>query len=219
MYVFSFCLYGPQNPKYYNGLLENLKLIALHFPDWSVFVYLGNDVPDHFQTILQGYSQVRLRHTSQNGPILMMHRFLAIDEPGVECMMVRDADSRIHFRDRHAIQEFVKAPQIAHAIRDHPYHTIEILGGLWGLKTCDVSMTDLVKPHLTTEWGFGKDQLFLRSELYPLIKERLLVHTSQTYRYSDEESHAPFPWLFSEACYCGKAEGNQSSQLLRIFRR
>jgi len=219
MYVFSFCLYGPPNPKYYNGLLENLKLISTHFPEWSVFIYLGNDVSDAFQTKLQENRQVRLRQTTQSGSILMMHRFLAIDEPGVTCMIVRDADSRVHFRDRHAIQEFLNAPQIAHAIRDHPYHTIEILGGLWGLKSCDVSMTKLVKPHLTTEWGFGKDQMFLRSELYPLIKERLLVHTSQTYRYSESEVHAQFPWSFSEACYCGKAEGNHSSQLLRIFRR
>lgn len=30
----------------------------------------------------------------------MMYRFLALDEDDVELMMVRDADSRIHVRDR-----------------------------------------------------------------------------------------------------------------------
>jgi hypothetical protein len=217
--VFSFCLYGPHTPKYYTGLLENLKLIALHFPEWGVFVYLGNDVPDAFQTVLQGYHQVRIRQTSQNGPILMMHRFLAIDEPGVECMMVRDADSRIHYRDRWAIQEFVKSPHIAHAIRDHRFHTMEMLGGLWGLKRCDVSMTELVTPHLKAQWAFGKDQEFLRSELYPLIRTRLLVATSRSYRYSTEETHVQFPYQYDESCYCGKAEGNNPRPLLRIFRR
>jgi len=131
-------------------------------------------------------------------------------------MFVRDADSRIHHRDRWAIDEFLKSTKIAHSIRDHPFHTVPMLGGLWGLKRCDVSIKDLVTPHLETPWGFGLDQIFLKDTVYPLLKYRMLVHTSQQYRYSDEEVHEGFPWVFSETCYCGKAEGNR---LLRIFQR
>ena len=69
--------------------------------------------------------------------------------------------------------------------------------------------------------------LFLSEALYPILKERLLVHTSQSYRYSNEEVHAPFPWAFTDACYCGRVEGDQTIQpprrglpiLQRIFRR
>lgn len=49
----------------------------------------------------------------------MMYRFLTLDEDDVELMMVRDADSRIHVRDRYTIHEFVKSDHKAHAIRDH----------------------------------------------------------------------------------------------------
>jgi hypothetical protein len=74
------------------------------------------------------------RPTGKIGPILMMYRFLPIDEPEVELMMVRDADSRIHVRDRWTIHEFIKSQHKAHVIRDHPYHTTPLMGGLWGLK-------------------------------------------------------------------------------------
>lgn len=207
MFAFSFCLYGPETPKYYGGMLENLRLIWTHFPEWKVFVYLGADVPTHFIAKLLHHSQVILRHTGQTGPVLMMHRFLALDEEGVECMIVRDADSRVHVRDRWAIHRFVASPQKAHAIRDHPYHTTEMLGGLWGLKRGLLpSIGEFVRPLLETPWAFGMDQAFLANTLYPRVKSDLLVHTSQTYRYSEEEVHEPFGLAWSEAQYCGKAE-------------
>lgn len=220
MYAFSFCLYGPPNPKYYDGLLRNVEQIHLHFPGWAIYVYVGADVSQAFIDRLSR-AHVRVRPTGRTGPVLMMYRFLAIDEPDVDVMMVRDADSRIHHRDRFAIQEFIASKFHVHAIRDHPYHTIQLLGGLWGIKKSPETpaMTPLVEPQVQKPWNFGDDQVFLRDVLYPMIQSQLLVHTSQSYRYSDEETHAPFPWAFSEACYCGKAEGNQMFMLQRLFRR
>lgn len=208
MRAFSFCLYGPQTTKYHGGMLENLKIIQQHFPDWAVYIYLGADVTSLFVAKLLRYPQVRLRHIGASGSILMMYRFLAIDEPDVELMVVRDADSRVHMRDRWAIGEFIASDKRAHAIRDHPYHTTTLLGGLWGLKRGLVSsMAEHVSPHLNKPWSHGKDQLFLTDHVYPLVKTELLVHTSQPHlRYSDDETHAPFPWNWSDAMYCGKVE-------------
>lgn len=217
MFVFSFCLYGPPTAKYYGGLIENLKLIQTHFPDWKVFLYLGNDVPAHSIARFLQYPQVVLRHVNQTGPVLMMHRFLAIDEPGVELMMVRDADSRVHIRDRWAIRQFVESSKKAHAIRDHPYHTIEILGGLWGIKRGLLNtIGEHVRPQIERPWNFGDDQMFLRHVIYPLVKSELLVHTSRTYRYSEDETLVPFSMTWSEAQYCGKAENLPIT--LRFFR-
>ena len=44
--VISFCLYGPDNPKYYIGLLENIFLIGKYFPDWKVYIYYAPDVTE-----------------------------------------------------------------------------------------------------------------------------------------------------------------------------
>lgn len=221
MYTFSFCLYGEYNPKYYGGLVENLKLINKYFPGWFTNVYVGSDVPDSYIETILKFDGVRIRKVNATGPILMMHRFLAIDEPDVDAMIVRDADSRIHYRDRWAIKEFIVSNYYAHAVRDHGYHIVPMLGGLWGMKKHESlpRLTKLVEPYLGTRWMFGMDQEFLARDVYPLLQHVMLVHTCITYRASEFETHVPFPWAFSEACYCGKAEGNQSVPLLRIFRK
>lgn len=221
MYAVSFCLYGAYNPKYYDGLLVNLTLINKHLPGWAIYIYLGTGVPDTFREKLRTIQGVRLRSVDADDHILMMYRFLAIDEPDIDAMCVRDTDSRLHHRDRWAIRDFIESSYTAHAIRDHPQHYTPLLGGLWGVKKAQgiPTMTELMAPYLNTPWKFGYDQKFLRDIVYPILKHNLLVHTSQAFRYSDEETHRAFPWAMSEDGYCGKAEGNQSSALLGIFRR
>ena len=131
MKVFSFCIYNSYNALYYEGLLDNINIIKTHYPEWGIYVYVGNDVPEDFVNSLSG---VIVQYTNEKGPINMLYRFLAIEQPGVDLMLVRDADSRVHWKDRWAINEFVNSPYLAHTIRDNPVHCIPMLGGLWGLK-------------------------------------------------------------------------------------
>lgn len=58
VHAFSFCLYGPETPKYYDGLLENLVLIQRYYPTWRIYVYVGSDVPQSFVERLRGTPQV-----------------------------------------------------------------------------------------------------------------------------------------------------------------
>lgn len=187
--------------------MENLKLIQTHFPDWKVFLYLGADIPAHFVSKVLQYPQVVLRYTQRTGHIVSLYRFLPLDEEGVECMIVRDADSRVHGRDRWAIHAFLESSYGVHAIRDHPWHTTEILAGLWGVKKGAItSIGDLLQPYIGRSGKFGIDQDFLREVVYPRVKTNLLVHTSQTFRYSEEEVQASFPTAWTDAQYCGKVE-------------
>jgi hypothetical protein len=208
MYVFSFSLYGPPCYKYYTGLLENLEIIAKHYPEWTVFVYTGADVPESFiETLgIKGSRVVRVPHT---GHVVAMYRFLPIDEPDVECMMVRDADSRIHMRDRWAIDEFLRSPLKVHSIRDHRYHCIPILAGLWGAKrgVFQNGIRSILNPYLVTA-KFGTDQDFLSKEVFPRVKHTILVHTSQNYRYDILETIVKFPLEWTDTMYCGKVVTN-----------
>ena len=38
--VISFCLYGPYNPKYYNGLKENIEIIFDKLPLFHIHVWI-----------------------------------------------------------------------------------------------------------------------------------------------------------------------------------
>ncbi len=208
--VFSFCLYGPPNPKYYTGLLENVFLAGKHFPTWKVYVYYGADVDPAIIDHLSVCTSVVLRPTGLLGAANMIRRFFAIDEPDVDLMMVRDADSRIHWKDRWAIREFLAKPEfVAHTIRDHKEHTAYIMGGLWGLrKSAGIHMeTEYANYHedLTKGHRHAHDQNFLADVVYPKVVLKLLVHYSGGKRL-EKEHCVPFPFDWSGDTHCGKVE-------------
>jgi hypothetical protein len=208
--VFSFCLYGPDNPKYYVGLLENIFLAGKYFPDWKVYVYYGPDVTEKMINHLKVCSSVVLRETGEYGAINMIHRFYAIDEPDVQLMMVRDADSRIHWKDRWAIREFANHPEfVAHTIRDNIEHTADMMGGLWGIrKSSGLHLrTEYASYKEDTEKGHrvGHDQNFLSDVIYPKVVSRMLVHYSNNRRKIGEYA-VEFPFDWTNDVYCGRVE-------------
>jgi len=212
--VFSFCLYGPPNPRYYPlPMIQNVELIQKHFSDWKVYLYVSPDVDLEFLQKVSQYSNVVLKPTGKIGTINRLERLFAIDEPEVETMFVRDADSRVHWKDRWAINDFLSKPQfIAHVIRDHKEHGASILAGLWGMhKIPEINMSELFAMFLNNpiDLGFGKDgvdQSFLGLYIYNRIKNRLLVHYSNSMVLSGEHV-LEFPFPYTDRFYCGKVDG------------
>jgi len=205
MRVFSFCLYGDRD-KYCLGMIENLKIIAEHFPDWFVFIYYAPDVPPHIISRLQEFSRVLLKPTGVLGPINMIHRFFAIDEDAVDVMIVRDADSRIHARDRWSICAWIDNSKKAHIIRDHPYHTTAIMGGMWGLKKglLSQSMRSLFESYRNRHKNaHGEDQYFLARVVYPLIYRDTLFHACV--RMHPAEILVPIPFSVQNGEFIGQA--------------
>jgi hypothetical protein len=208
--VFSFCLYGPYNPRYYPGMAYNIQLALRYFPTWKVYMYIAPDVDPGFVNWLRSCSNVVLRETGVTGAINMIHRFYAIDEPDVEIMFVRDADSQIHWKDRWAIRDFVRQPQfVAHTIRDNVEHTAHMMGGLWALrKSAGFSIQELYKLYQEDRilgHRHGHDQNFLTDIVYPRVKSRLLVHYSNN-RLMHGEHGIPFPFAWTNDVYCGRIE-------------
>ena len=208
--VFSFCLYGPENPKYYTGMLENVYLAGIHFPTWKVYVYYAPDVAQDMVDKLRPCSNVVLRPTEILGEPNMIRRFFAIDEPDVELMMVRDADSRIHWKDRWAIRDFLSKPEfIAHTVRDHKEHTARIMGGIWGIrKSAGLHMqTEYANYHEDKSLGhrLAHDQNFLGDVIYPKVLPKLLIHYS-FHKRTGETNAVEFPFEWSGDVFCGKTE-------------
>ena len=208
--AFSFCIYNPPFPLYYTGLLENIDLIKKHFPEAIVYVYVGNDVPDSYCIELSARGVIT-RLTRETGAINMIYRFFAIDEPNVDIMFVRDADSRIHWKDRWAIREFLNNPRaLLHIIRDNPQHATAIMGGLWGIrKTDNLSIRKLYDEYKSAkrkDHGVGLDQNFLIDCVYPIFAQKLMIHSSQTWKYGSLETILPFPFTYTNDIYCGRIE-------------
>jgi len=209
--VFSFCLYGPPNPRYYPvPMLQNIYLIGTHFPDWKVYIYAAPDVDPEFLTQVAMYSNVVVKPTEKHGAINMVERFFAIDEPDVEIMFVRDADSRVHYKDRWAINDFLRRPEfIAHAIRDHPEHSAAMMGGLWGLrKTDNISISNQYALYVSNpiDCGYGIDQSFLKTYVYPYVRGALLVHLGGDAPQYKNEHTIQFPFSYSMSLFCGRCD-------------
>lgn len=205
----SYCLYGPYNERYYPALISNISLAWKHFPDWKVYVWFAPDVEPTFIEQLKTHPNVVLRETGVTGAANMIYRFYTIDEPGVDLMMVRDADSIIHWKDRWAINEFVKSNFIAHTIRDNVEHTAPLMGGLWGIrKSAGLSIRqeyanyieDISKGH-----RLAHDQNFLYDVIYPKVLSGLLVHYSNN-RGRKGETAIEFPFKWTVEVFCGKIE-------------
>jgi len=165
--VFSFCLYGIKD-KYNKGMLKNIELINKEFPDFEIWIYIGECVPILKQ--LQQNKSVKCIFTGKTGHENMSYRFFAIDNPDVEIAIVRDADSRVYSRDVGFIKQFINSTKLFHIIHDHPHHTFKIMGGMWAMKKgLDINIQQLYMD----EWrpynnfnDFFNDSYFLQNVLY-----------------------------------------------------
>uniref|UniRef100_A0A6C0I7J6 Glycosyltransferase n=1 Tax=viral metagenome TaxID=1070528 RepID=A0A6C0I7J6_9ZZZZ len=180
---------------------ENIKDIANLYPNWKVYIYHGDIDIEPFQS----YSNVVLIKGKYTDAHLMLDRFVAIDSPDVEIMMVRDADSRINVRDQWCIQQFLVSPHKFHIIRDHPHHRWFILGGLWGIKKGCIPhfslrrAIDIYRSENKNRSGY--DQYFLKDVVYPKINTTSLIHGQITLK--GEEHAIPIP-LKHNGIFCGQ---------------
>jgi hypothetical protein len=195
-------------------MVQNVHLIGMHYPGWKVYIYVSPDVDSAFLSHISGYSNVVLKHTGKLGGINRIERLFAIDEPDVELMFVRDADSRVHWKDRWAINDFLSKPSfLAHAIRDHKDHNARLLAGLWGIrKSSGVGVRGMFETFLKNpiDLGYGTDgvdQSFLGSYIYPYIKGFLLVHYSNNLGMKGEYV-VEFPFYYTDNFHCGKVDGS-----------
>jgi hypothetical protein len=195
---FSFCLYGDK-PKYTIGMCRNVQLINQFYPDWRIYIALGTGVPADIEKVLAEQPNVVLYKTGKEGGVNMHIRFFVIDHPDVELMVVRDADSRIHARDRWCINRWLalgpgQAGHGAMITRDHINHNNNILGGLWGIRKGVLPpmaylYKDIIKELMSPEYKFeyGDDQNILSDGIYPLLVQSAVVFTDLAERVYEGE--------------------------------
>jgi hypothetical protein len=178
--VFSFCIYG-ESRTYLEGLLSNLSTITSRYASFEKHVYAGSDISEAYIAACESFHSTYVHRLPFTGGRLMSHRFLAIDLPNVELMIVRDADSRITDRDRWCIDDFIASDFDLFTIRDHKYHYREIMGGLWGMRRiAGFSMCDAYEKYTAISKGIDRyqsDQDFLRNFVYRRFRQSLLAYS------------------------------------------
>jgi hypothetical protein len=174
MKIISFSLWG-DNPKYCVGAIKNAELAKNIYPDWITRFYIGKSTPSHYVLSLKQLDNVEIIEMSEQGDWTgMFWRFYAAD--GDDVVISRDTDSRLSFREKDAVDEWLNSDKDFHIMRDHPYHGTPILGGMWGcrngiLKGINTLINNYVKGNY---WQV--DQNFLKEIIYPIVKNNLCVH-------------------------------------------
>jgi len=183
--VIAFSLWG-SNPKYCVGSMKNASLAKEFYPGWECWFYCGKSVPtETLQSLRESGSRVIVKE-EEGDWTGMFWRFEPIADPEVEVMISRDADSRLSSREAKAVNEWLETEKLFHVMRDHPAHSIEILGGMWGARRPILGdMIHLMRAY--TKGNFWQvDQNFLKEVVWPRV-------AYSTYTNDEFFAKAPFP--------------------------
>jgi len=174
--IISFSLWG-DNPKYTIGAIKNAELIDTVYPGWIGRFYCGKSVPIEIIEILKTYTNVEVIEMEENGDWSgMFWRFYACEDSDV--MISRDTDSRLNLREKNAVDEWLNSNKDFHIMRDHPYHNVLILGGMWGVRNGILkNIVDLIKNYNKGDF-WQVDQNFLSEQIYPIVVNTSFVHDS-----------------------------------------
>ena len=191
--VIAFSVWG-NNPIYTIGAIKNADLKNQYFPDWELWVYHDNTVPQEIITQLQDKKCRTFNYSGRlnQGFAPATWRFLTASSPEVELFISRDADSRIGPRDVSAVKDWVESGKNIHIIREHPVgHNWAINAGMWGCRGGVIpNMEQLVTNYLASADSRIKefDQHFLGDVIYPnYATQSSFVHDEFT---PSKEPHA-----------------------------
>lgn len=190
--IISFSLFG-NNSKYIEPAVLNTQLAPVLFPGWTCRFYVDDSVSaeaiQRFRN--NGAEVIKVGAPLDNWPGTMW-RFLAINDPEVEYVIFRDADSIICYRDAAAVSEWIKSGALFHTIRDSGSHTALILAGMWGAKAGAVpDMQERIQNFVDEGYPSRHfaDQDFLEKNCGP-ISVRICLHMTD---YLISVMHTKFP--------------------------
>ena len=188
--VISFALWG-DDPSYYIGAKENVKMQKFYFPDYVCRFYIDagmtavKKIKDELEFL---GAEVVLVTAAERSKRLWRLR-VAID-PTVDRFLIRDCDSRIGRRECQAVREWEQSGKPVHLMHDHRRHTAPIMGGMWGAnkgfmpdfqKKYD-SWVDRLDSGWTPKVRIGRsalgDQYFLKKHVFFAIKDNCVSHAA-----------------------------------------
>lgn len=175
MKVISFSLFGT-DPTYLAGAIANAWLAKEHFPDWTCRFYVGSTFSANVRPLHEAGAQVFDYADRPQDWSALLWRYETLSDPEIEAHLFRDCDSRLTAREAAAVGEWLASGADFHIIRDHPEHNMPMMAGMWGATAAGAA---LIAPLLPTAPDSGTrfvDQLWLRDHVYPVARDRALVH-------------------------------------------
>ena len=176
--VISFSLWGTA-PFYGYGAMINLVLSRTIYPGWTCRFYVDATVPPACVAFLRDNGG-DVRNIEDEYPgVGLFQRFLVMNDPTVGRFLVRDCDARLSADEADLVRQWIESDYPFHAVRDHVMHNELMIGCTWAGRTdCGIDIVELMRRYFTNgpTAKYGHDQRMLGLMLWPLIRDRCLVH-------------------------------------------
>lgn len=219
--IIAFSLFG-NLARYCETSLINVDLANEIYPEWTCRFYVDDSVPVNVQRRLEEKGaeviQVNGKQRELSG---LFWRFFVIDDPTVKRFLIRDADSLVSWRERAAVDEWLKSDKWFHLMHDFYSHTELILAGMWG--GCTGVLTN-IEQHIRDYVETGRylsnrvmDQHYLRYCIWPTLQQSVLIHD----RYGYNSNALDFPIQQQKTIYEQNQRfhvgENEASSYVKIF--
>lgn len=217
--IISFGLWG-DTPIYLVGAQENVRLCSEVYSGWTCRFYVDDSVSEKVLSSLETHGAEVVQKGPSDGAIGLFWRFEPLLDRTIERFIVRDCDSRLNAREARAVQEWIDSGKAFHSMRDHPFHGIPVMGGMWGSIPYIIPNIDKILDDFKNKAGelfirrskyFHTDQIFLCDVLWPLIKDKALVHDD---RCMLGENDRPFTVKLPEGQFVGQQWGADNIPLI-----
>ena len=193
--LISFSLYG-HKARYCETAVLNCQAARLHFPEFICRFHVDESVPRHVLERLQllGAELLLIKGRIASFPKTFW-RFLAMDDAQADIVLVRDADSIVDAREAQCVKEWISSDKPFHIIRDDCCHTELIHAGLFAARSGIVSQLEqriasfLSLPQ-SQPIGRYSDQLFLRTCIWPIVRDHAVTH-DRIYGYGTDVRATP----------------------------
>ena len=176
--------------KYLKGALRNAEQAVKFFPGWVPRFFVGNSINQNFVNSLIDRGSEVVRIAGPEDHTATLWRFKSFFDPEVSVVIVRDADSRLSFREAEAVNAWIASGLGFHIMRDHPAQLWPINAGMWGAHSDRMMKFKIQIENFKPQDFYGIDQKFLAKVIYPIAKKDAIIHDSF---FACELYSKPFP--------------------------
>lgn len=162
---------------YLRGLMINIRLARLIYPDWIVILNIDHQSFLAYETMLKRLP-IKV-NINDEAPLTkaMLWRMKPCFE-SYYAVICRDLDSPLTYREAQCVEIWCSNSKCVHAITDSISHNVPMLGGMVGFKpydfvrTCGYSNWDDMISSVNMDWSRkGADQDFLNQYIYKIYSQ------------------------------------------------
>ena len=173
--VIAYSLFGSEEI-YHKGMLRNLKEAREVYPGYRMVVLVDETVTPEVLKEMESEGAI-IYQLNLEIPVVV-HRFLSAIDPGVEVLLIRDADSSLGAREKAAVDEWLASGKLLHVMRDHPHHSEKIMAGMRGCLGGAFEKLASRLDGFQFSGKYGEDQEFLAREIWENYSSDALLDDS-----------------------------------------